>query len=267
MDSELSPDTIPAQAGAYNRAEEVDRLLAIDGSLLGRIHEYDRAGLTPQEMAEREGNATPGFVFNYRAQIAALRDGKVPNSPTLSIQAARKLRAWLKNPRIDLSNELRRELQALEAELTEAGENSKAQTREVEEAVDRSRAAESSGTPGIYVYTLPHYLRYPFDPESGRTLLKVGHSGKDAYYRATSQGRLTALPEEPILLRIYPTEGDSAAVEKDFHSWLADADHAGQRTQRAGSEWFITSTKFLDRVAKTQGLEVKVVTDFEAGDL
>ena len=48
-------------------------------------------------------------------------------------------------------------------------------------AVENSKAAESSGRPGIYVYTLPHYRRYPVEPDTGKTLLKVGHSSTDAY--------------------------------------------------------------------------------------
>lgn len=132
-------------------------------------------------------------------------------------------------------------------------------------AVVASENAEAKGTPGIYVYTLPHYLLHPVDLESGKTLLKVGHSSHDAYYRAGSSGRLTALPEEPILLRIYPV-AESAATEKEFHNWLKDADHLGTRTRRAGSEWFLTSTKFLDRIAKSLQLEIQVINDFEVGD-
>ena len=101
--------------------------------------------------------------------------------------------------------------------------------------------------------------------DSGKTLLKVGHSARDAYYRANSAGRLTSLPEDPILLRIYPAQ-ESAAREKDFHAWLRDADHAAGRGRRAGSEWFVTSTKFLDRVATAMGLDVRVINDLEAGD-
>ena len=119
--------------------------------------------------------------------------------------------------------------------------------------------------PGIYVYTLPHYLRYPYEPDSGRTLLKIGHPARDAVYRANSQGKLTALPEDPILLRIYPVD-ESAKAEKKFHEWLRDADHAGNRNLRGGSEWFVTSTKFLDRVAQAVGLNVLVINDFETGD-
>ena len=144
-------------------------------------------------------------------------------------------------------------------------EDRQAQTEEVEVAVEATKAAEADGTPGIYVYTLPHYLRHPYDAETGRTLLKVGHSSVDVHYRATSQGRLTALPEDPILLRIYPVE-ESAQAERDFHKWLRDADHFATRTRRGGSEWFVTSTKFLDRIARSKGLDVRVVTDFEAGD-
>lgn len=246
------------------RATEVDALLADDPTLIGRIHQYDAAGMTPQEMAEREGNSSVGFVSNYRTQIRALRNGQIPSSPTLSIQTARKVRAWLK--KLDLSPGLRADLEDLESRLTAFGEDPKAQRRETEAAVSRSREAESSGTAGIYVYTLPHYLRYPFDPESGRTLLKVGHSGSDVYYRATSQGRLAALPEDPILLRVYPTEDDSRALERQFHAWLADADHLSKRTQRAGSGWFVTSAKFLDRIARALGLEVQEISAFETGE-
>ena len=67
------------------------------------------------------------------------------------------------------------------------------------------------------------------------------------------------------MLRIYPVE-ESAAREKEFHAWLRDADHLGGRSRRAGSEWFVTSTKFLDRVAKAMGLEARVINEFEAGD-
>ena len=68
-------------------------------------------------------------------------------------------------------------------------------------------------------------------------------------------------------MRHYEVAGtESAKAERDFHAWLRDADHAGGRTQRGGSEWFVTSTKFLDRIARSMGLEVVVVTDVDAGD-
>ena len=67
------------------------------------------------------------------------------------------------------------------------------------------------------------------------------------------------------MLRIYPVDA-SLAVESTFHAWLRDADHTASRTLRGGSEWFLTSTKFLDRIATSLGLEIRVVNDLEAGD-
>ena len=247
----------------YDRRAEVERLLAADNTVLGRLWKYDQEGLSPQEMTDIEGVATTGWVSNYRTLVRALRDGEIPKSPTTAQAAARRLRSWLRKP--DLSPGLRRDLEEQESLLTSRAEDRQAQDDEVELAVEATIAAEATHGPGIYVYTLPHYLRYPYDPTTGRTLLKVGHSAVDAHYRAASQGRLTALPEDPILLRIYPVD-ESAKAEREFHTWLRDADHAAGRTQRGGSEWFVTSTKFLDRIARSMGLEVVVVTDVGAVD-
>ncbi|MBF4765010.1 hypothetical protein ISU07_17905 [Nocardioides islandensis] len=238
-------------------------ILDEDDTLLGQVYRHDLAGLTPAQMAEAEGNEGVGFVYTYRTQIRALVEGEIPTSPTIAQQAARRVRKWLKT--IAMSAELKADLEDLESKLTSRAEDVSAQSKEIESAVTATAKAEAVGAPGIYVYTLPHYLKHPVDPDTGKTLLKVGHSARDAYYRAGSAGRLTALPEDPILLRIYPVE-ESAAREKDFHGWLRDADHNAGRTKRGGSEWFVTSTKFLDRVAKSLGLEIRVVNDFEAGE-
>jgi len=247
----------------FDRAAEVERLLAADETVLGRVWQYRQEGLTPQEMSEREGVSSAHFLSRYDDLIAVLRDGRISNSPTGAIYGAQRVRSWLR--RKPLSAELRAELAEQEELLMSRANDKEAQAAEVEGAVQATKAAEAVGTPGIYVYTLPHYLRYPYDPDTGRTLLKVGHSAVDAYYRAGAQGRLTALPEDPILLRIYPA-AESAYAERQFHAWLRDADHAGGRTSRGGSEWFITSTKFLDRIARSAGLEVRVINEFEAGD-
>ena len=129
----------------------------------------------------------------------------------------------------------------------------------------RARQPEAENIAGIYVYTLPHYVRYPFDAKTGRTLLKVGHSSVDALYRANSQTRVTSLPEDPWPLRIYPAEA-SSHVERQFHGFLRDADHQGVRGTRTGAEWFLTSLKFLDRIATTVGLEIRIVNDFAIVD-
>ncbi|MCL2788653.1 MAG: hypothetical protein FWD59_09240 [Micrococcales bacterium] len=247
----------------FDRRAEVEALLDDDDTVLGLAWRYDKEGLTPQQMMEAEGTATTGWVSNNRTLIRVLRDGEIPTSPSVAQNAGRRVRSWLKSK--PLSAELRTALTEQESLIMSRAEDRTAQTEEVQDAVVATASAEADQVPGIYVYTLPHYLRYPYDPVSGRTLLKVGHSAVDAHYRAESQGRLTALPEDPILLRIYPAEA-SAHAERTFHSWLRDADHASSRTIRGGAEWFLTSTKFLDRIARSLGLETRVVNDFEAGD-
>lgn len=243
----------------FDRRPEVEALLAGDETVLGNVWRYRQDGLTPKEMAEREGTVSVGFVSNYNTLIAVLMDGLIPESPSLAQQAARRIRSWLRDKQ--LSPSLRESLTEQESLLTSRADDRRAQAVEVAEAIKATEAAEAAGKPGIYVYTLPHYLRYPVDVPTGKTLLKVGHSSIDAYYRAGSQGRLTALPEDPILLRIYPVEA-SSLVEREFHEWLRDADHVASRTRRGGSEWFVTSTKFLDRIARSKGLDVLIVNEF-----
>jgi hypothetical protein len=251
------------QASSYDRRSAVEQILLDDESLTGRIYRYGLEGKTPAEIAEAEDNQGVAFVYNYRLQIDALLSWEVPASPWAARSVAAKLRRWLKA--LELSDQLRRDMATFEATLQSRAEDPEAQAVEVDKAVAKSKAAEDDGTPGVYVYTLPHYLKHPVDEETGKTLLKVGHSAKDAYYRAGSAGRLTALPEDPILLRIYPADA-SAATEKQFHAWLNAADHNGVRTTRAGAEWFVTSTKFLDRIAQAMDLEVKIVNDLETGE-
>ncbi|WP_032375254.1 GIY-YIG nuclease family protein [Rhodococcoides fascians] len=243
------------------RKDEVETLLGQDETVLGRLWGYLLEDLDAQQMAEREGLSTTGWVSNGRSIIRVLRDGYVPTAPSMAEQGARKVRAWIKN--LDLSSELRDALIQQEKELSSRANDIGAQEAEIDTAVTASVAAERENTPGIYVYTLPHYIKHRVDEVSRRTFLKVGHSARDTYYRAKSQGRLTALPEDPILLRIYPTDA-SAEIERLFHSWLEDADHARSRTRRGGSEWFLTSPKFLDRIAASLQLSVIEVTDFDA---
>lgn len=246
----------------YDRTAEVRAILAAEDSLMGRVHRYLEEGKSPAEIADLEGNQGPAFVYNYRLQIAALLSGEVPGSAWAARAVAAKLRTWLRT--LDMSDELRDDLTRLESTSRSRAEDPEAQAREIDAAVARTAKAEQSTGPGIYVYTLPHYLNHRIDEETGKTLLKVGHSARDAYYRAGSAGRLTALPEDPILLRVYPSE-ESAQKEREFHAWLRDADHAAGRTRRAGSEWFVTSTKFLDRIARSLGLEVVEVNEVESG--
>jgi hypothetical protein len=85
--------------------------------------------------------------------------------------------------------------------------------------------------------------------------------------RFRNQIRTTALPEEPILLRIYQANGDSAAhAEAAFHRLLDAADHSRTIGRSAGREWFLTHTRFLDEIARTLGLRIAVINEGEFDD-
>jgi hypothetical protein len=107
---------------------------------------------------------------------------------------------------------------------------------------------------GVYVFTLPHYLRYPVDTETGNTYLKVGHSQSGVVNRFIEQTRTTALPEDPILLRVYPTE-NAEEMETEFHRLLVAGGHLRTTGASAGREWFLTNLDYLDEIAGRLGLE------------
>lgn len=242
-----------------DRATEVSALLTNDDTLLGAIWRHQSAGLTTQQIADAEGS-DPVNVYAYLKLIKALQDGEVPTAPSVARGQLGRVRKWLKTK--PLSPQLRAALDQQRVALEAAVENPLTREQEDHEAAQLTERAVSRGEPGIYVYTLPHYLRHPYDADTGKTLLKVGHSSRDTLGRFDEQTRVTALPEDPVLLRIYPV-AESAKAEKDFHSWLADADHSRPSTRRGGSEWYVTSTRFLDRIARSLELEVRIINNLE----
>jgi hypothetical protein len=105
-------------------------------------------------------------------------------------------------------------------------------------------------------------VRHADDVEADRTLLKVGMSDRDTMRRFRQQQRTTELPEDPELLRVYVGDLDSyAVVERQIHELLRAADHRQARGNATGTEWFLTSLKFIDAIAGTLGLRPH---DFEA---
>jgi hypothetical protein len=250
------------ELGGFDRRLEVSALLEADGTAAGDVWRRLKAGKTPQQIAEEDGTNV-GPVYSFINLHNALLEGTVSSAPSVARGVAGSVRKWRKTKA--LSEQLRQGFEEQEQLLNAVVNDSQASEAESEEAIEKSKAAEAENIAGIYVYTLPHYVRYPYDRKTGRTLLKVGHSSVDAPYRANSQTRVTSLPEDPWLLRIYPAES-SLNAERQFHGFLRDADHDGVRGTRTGAEWFLTSLKFLDRIATTLGLEVRIINDFAIDD-
>jgi hypothetical protein len=50
-------------------------------------------------------------------------------------------------------------------------------------------------------------------------------------------------------------------VERTFHRLLEAADHDRSQARTGGTEWFLTSVRFLDEIANTLRLKVREVID------
>lgn len=117
------------------------------------------------------------------------------------------------------------------------------------------RRAGASGQAGVYVYSLPHYLNNFVDPETGRTLMKVGCSSTDVMKRFRQQRREVTLAEQPTLLRVYPAdEADALDLERRIHEQLRAVGHASDAPPPAGKEWFLTDLETLDTIAVNLGV-------------
>lgn len=240
--------------------------LEADPTRLGEVYRLNNEGLTPDEIARRLEVATSNFVWNYTRMADALLDGDLPSAPTVALGVARKFRRLLRDRTFPAA--VRRYLEVNLEELERRADDPEARSAEIEAAEKNTQVAESRNDRGIYVYALPHYLRHPTDALSGHTLMKVGRSDSDVILRFRSQTRTTALPEEPILLRVYRAEPDepTSPLEATFHRLLEAAAHSRSVARTAGREWFETSTRFLDEVARALELSIEVVNDYEASE-
>jgi hypothetical protein len=55
-------------------------------------------------------------------------------------------------------------------------------------------------------------------------------------------------------------------MEKNFHRLLDAADHSRSVTRSAGRKWFLTTTRFLDEIARVLALGIEIVNDGEVID-
>lgn len=244
---------------------EIEKALESDESVLGEVYRGVRGGLSDEQLRLQRGAENTNFVWNYKRTIKALLEGDLPSAPSVASQTASRFRKLLKT--VQFSPATRQRLEQRLAILDSRVGDPDAQAAEERQALAATKTAEEHAGAGIYVYTLPHYLRYPYDPEREHTLLKVGHSGNSVIQRFRAQRRETVLPEEPVLLRVYPLEGEnSAEVERRFHDLLDAADHMRRDGRAVGREWFLTTTRFLDQIAVTLGLAVNKVFDPESLD-
>ena len=265
----MADELNPQEAGGDTYLDEIHKAFEKDnedGKRIGQVWKLSEQGLDPPRIAEKLEVLTSGFVSSNRRDIKAIEDGILPNAPTTAKQCASTLRGFVKRHQELLSDESVSRLQEKADECTRRA-NDPAKWEEEEQ---KTSAAEKDEVSGIYVYALPHYLRYPVensDPENDetddRTYLKVGMSENDVIKRFRQQRGITALPEPPILLRIYVGSNgtDIGKVERKIHRHLAAADHVRNSERGAGQEWFLTHLKFLDATAELLGLKTHFAID------
>ena len=244
------------------RAELVS-FLEQDETLMGEVYRKKRDGISNDDIQKAQGAAYPNFIPSYQRHIRSLLEGDIANKISILNQTAAHFRRALKYPAI--SNDTKVYLNLGLQEIEERKSDSGLVEKTTKQVLKSSDALEKSFTPGIYVYSLMHYLNYPYHPDSGRTLMKVGKSYRDVITRFREQTRTTALPEEPVLLRIYENTNSGSElneVEKMFHSLLEAADHDRSTARTGGTEWFLTSLKFLDKVADT--LKMNITRNLES---
>ena len=247
-----------------NYRNEIEHALKVDTQRLGDVFRArdEHGDYDHQKIANDLQIGTPGPVYSTVGSIQTLLECEIlTRGTTLAAQRARMLRNFSKRHTDLLSEYTREKLQKLAVEHDQVAVNENVIVQENEELVQSESSEIPVGLPGIYIYTLPHYLKYPVvptddDDTNPRTYLKIGRSETDMAKRVKDQNT-TAIPEPPVILRMYKCPKEEVAkVENKIHGHLNAADHNPNRKTGAGKEWFLTHLRFVDSTADLLSLEL-----------
>ena len=239
--------------------DEIQRALRINEGNLGVVFRLIESGLTsPSEIVAEGGIANTGHASNLIRYIKSILQGNIPASPTRSEAAGRTIGGLIRA--FEFSPETRLYLQDLRSELDEYANNASAIQSENSEREKQSETlaniAEQTG--GVYVYSFPAYIRTPAKTDPDRYWLKVGMTDRIVEMRIADQTRSTAMPEDPLILRVYQSSSISnAELEKKLHRILESAGHSRTEARHGGKEWYATNLEFLDEIAETLGLDIQ----------
>ena len=240
-------------------AKEVRDALQIDETRMGDVYRALALGKSSTEIAAELGTQTPNFVNKYKRFARAIETGDLPSAPTMIRECGIAMRGFLNRHYARLSPGTIKVLESRIVTLSTVRIDPIAEENEDLRIQQRTQSAERQAVTGIYVYTLPHYRKHPVEPAldeslAHRTLMKVGMSDSDVIRRFRHQERNTSLPEDPELIRIYTGTTDMLPLEQRMHRLLRAADHRQNTGRASGTEWFLTSLKFLDAIAADMGL-------------
>lgn len=245
---------------------EVRSLLDRSDGQLALVWEGYKAGEDINTMVRNGRGANYGAVRNRLSVVWALLGERMPAGPTVAAQAGRSVNRLERLQGAGLTEAGRAWVSHVRDRLEAIANDADAVTRETQALESSSEAIEEavSAQGGVYVYTYPHYRRFPVaaaddsqSAEYDRTLLKLGKTTRTAEIRVREQVRsVTAVPEDPVILRAY-LPGDSADDPEDmegrFELVLRGVGHGRHRSGRSGTEWFLTSLEALDAIAEALG--------------
>jgi hypothetical protein len=242
---------------------EIESFLERDDLLLGSIFRVMQEGSTNAlEIAEKSGASNRGVVYNYQKMITAILEEALPNSASISRNAARSITRLIKNAE-NISPETLNYLNAIRSKLIENAEAENAVLHDQESIEAQSAALAKKASTiqnGIYVYSFPTYLHFGTVEDHDVYWLKIGSTNHSVWQRIVDQNRQTSMPEDPKLLRIYHKEGmNTEEIEKKFHHTLDSVGHerSAARRTKAGTEWFATTLEAVDALAELIELQIE----------
>lgn len=246
---------------------EINLALESNTGGLGKVARAMAEGVTSaSDLVTIGAGANAGATWNMARVVRYIQEAVPPKAPSVAASTGRSIGGLLRdNP--NLSAEAVSYLQGLRrlADSVERDEDARAgEESQLQEASEElTQTVEKLG--GVYVYTFPTYLMVPAKVDPERFWLKIGQTGRVVEKRVMDQLRSTAMPEDPVILRVYTDKEassetgsvDYAALEKKFHQLLVSAGHSKTTSRSGGSEWFATTVEFLDQIALTLDLAIE----------
>lgn len=134
---------------------------------------------TPAEIANAGGAANVGAAWQLLGSVRLIRgeESKPPTAPSVASATLSRVRSFLKQHKGLLAEQDLQRLENLQQHLESVTDNREAQAQEDEQLAEAGhQLLNDIGdlVGGVYLYTLPHFLRHPTVPDSIRTYLKVG---------------------------------------------------------------------------------------------
>lgn len=242
---------------------ELDALLSSDDMQIGETHRLMKEGvISAKDLVASKAAANTGAVSNNKAIISSILNGTVPKGASIAKKTSRVVKRLLANG-FPLSDETGNYLRSLIADLEKRSEAIEAVEHDQANLVKQSEILSEQVSHlknAIYVYSFPTYLHYGTIEDPDLKWLKLGSTKNAVWQRILDQNRQTSMPEDPVLLRIYHSDGmDLSSIERKFHTTLEKVGHersSATRT-RAGTEWFATTEEALDALADLMGLQIE----------